>query len=170
MFTAPGRWPAANSSAGRTSRTVTSPLLARSSSSFAGTGSSSSLGALVHVDAAQSAGKIEVDVTALGADLLTLAGHKLYAPKGVGALFIRRGVRLEPLVHGAGQESGRRAGTENVPYIVALGEACRIARKRFPKPARTCSACAIGSGRTWRRGSATAWCSTAIPSAGCRTR
>jgi len=90
-------------------------------------------GALVHVDAAQSAGKIEIDVAALGADLLTLAGHKLYAPKGVGALYVRRGVRLEPFVHGAGQESGRRAGTENVPYIVALGEACRLARETLPE-------------------------------------
>jgi cysteine desulfurase len=83
--------------------------------------------ALVHVDAAQSAGKIPVDVTSMGADLVTLAGHKLYAPKGVGALFVRRGVQLEALIHGAGQESGRRAGTENVPYIVGLGAACRIA-------------------------------------------
>jgi len=83
-------------------------------------------GALMHVDAAQSAGKIRVDVGELGADLLSLAGHKMYAPKGVGALFVRRGVRLEPLIHGAGHESGRRAGTENVPYIVALGEASRL--------------------------------------------
>ena len=88
-------------------------------------------GALVHVDAAQSAGKIPVDVNALGADLLTLAGHKLYAPKGVGALYLRAGVALEKLIDGAGQESGRRAGTENVPYIVALGAACRIARERL---------------------------------------
>jgi cysteine desulfurase len=92
-------------------------------------------GALVHVDAAQSAGKIPVDVGELGVDLLTLAGHKLYAPKGVGALFVGRGVRLEPFIHGAGQESGRRAGTENVPYIVALGEACRIAAAGLPKAA-----------------------------------
>ncbi len=84
-------------------------------------------GTLVHVDAAQSAGKIPVDVTALGADLLTLAGHKLYAPKGIGALYVRRGVHLTPLIHGATQESGRRAGTENVPYIVGFGAACRIA-------------------------------------------
>jgi cysteine desulfurase len=88
-------------------------------------------GALLHVDAAQSAGKIAVDVNALGADLLTLAGHKLYAPKGVGALYVRSGVVLENLVHGAGQESGRRAGTENVPYVVALGVACRIAREKL---------------------------------------
>jgi cysteine desulfurase len=90
-------------------------------------------GALMHVDAAQSAGKISVDVGELGADLLSLAGHKMYAPKGIGALFVRRGVMIEPLIHGAGHESGRRAGTENVPYIVALGEACRIAQADLPE-------------------------------------
>jgi cysteine desulfurase len=84
-------------------------------------------GALVHVDAAQSVGKIAVDVEELGADLLSIAGHKLYAPKGIGVLYIRRGVELPPLLLGAGQERGRRPGTENVPYIVALGEACRVA-------------------------------------------
>jgi cysteine desulfurase len=84
-------------------------------------------GALVHVDTAQSVGKIAVDVEELGADLLSIAGHKLYAPKGVGVLYVRRGVELPPLLLGAGQERGRRPGTENVPYIVALGEACRIA-------------------------------------------
>jgi len=84
-------------------------------------------GALVHVDAAQSVGKIAVDVNALGADLLSIAGHKLYAPKGVGVLYVRRGIALPPLLLGAGQEHGRRPGTENVPYIVALGAACRIA-------------------------------------------
>src|SRR5580698_10764049 len=84
-------------------------------------------GALVHVDAAQSVGKIAVNVRELGADLLSIAGHKLYAPKGVGVLYIRRGVELPPLLRGAGQERGRRPGTENVPYIVGLGEACRIA-------------------------------------------
>lgn len=86
-------------------------------------------GVLLHTDAAQSAGKIPVDVEALGVDLLSLAGHKLYAPKGVGALYVRRGVRLEKLVHGAGQEAGRRAGTENVLEIVGLGKACEIARR-----------------------------------------
>ena len=90
-------------------------------------------GALMHTDAAQSLGKIPVDVNELGVDLLSVAGHKLYAPKGVGALYIRRSVKLEPLIHGAGHESGRRAGTENVPYIVALGEACRIARESLPQ-------------------------------------
>jgi cysteine desulfurase len=84
-------------------------------------------GARLHVDAAQSIGKIAVDVNELGADLLSIAGHKLYAPKGIGALYARRGLRLPPLLLGAGQENGRRPGTENVPYIVALGEACRLA-------------------------------------------
>lgn len=84
-------------------------------------------GVLVHTDAAQSAGKVPTKVDDLGVDLLTVAGHKLYAPKGVGALYVRSGIRLEPLVHGAGHEGGRRAGTENVPYVVGLGEACRIA-------------------------------------------
>jgi cysteine desulfurase len=89
-------------------------------------------GALIHTDAAQSTGKIPVDVNDLGVDLLTVAGHKLYAPKGVGALYVRRGVRLEPLIHGAGHEAGRRAGTENVAYLVALGAACDIARRSLP--------------------------------------
>jgi cysteine desulfurase len=86
-------------------------------------------GILVHTDAAQSAGKIPVDVGALGVDFLSVAGHKLYAPKGVGALYVRTGVELPRLVHGASHESGRRAGTENVLEIVGLGEACAIARR-----------------------------------------
>ena len=89
-------------------------------------------GALVHTDAAQSAGKIALDVEALGVDLLSLAGHKLYAPKGVGALYVRAGVALESLIHGAGHEGGRRAGTENVPYVVALGAASQIAQRALP--------------------------------------
>ncbi len=89
-------------------------------------------GILVHTDCAQSLGKVHVNVTELGVDLLTIAGHKLYAPKGVGALFVRRGVQLEPLIHGAGHESGRRAGTENVPYLVGLGTAAEIARESLP--------------------------------------
>lgn len=97
-------------------------------------------GALLHVDAAQSAGKIPIDDDTLGVDLMTIAGHKLYAPKGVGALYVRRGVKLEPLIHGAGQESGARAGTENVPYAVALGAASRIARELLPDAApRMCA-------------------------------
>jgi cysteine desulfurase len=92
-----------------------------------------SRGVLMHTDAAQSMGKVRVDVNELGVDLLTVAGHKLYAPKGVGLLYVRNGVTLEPLIHGAGHESGRRAGTENVPYLVALGKACEIARQSLPQ-------------------------------------
>lgn len=88
---------------------------------------------LVHTDAAQSVGKIPVVVPDLGADLLTVAGHKLYAPKGVGALIVRRGLRLEPLIHGAGHEGGYRAGTENVPYLVGLGQAATLAASRLPE-------------------------------------
>lgn len=84
-------------------------------------------GILFHTDAAQSCGKIEVDVKRLNVDLLTIAGHKLYAPKGIGALFIRNGTPIDSLIHGAGQEKGKRAGTENVPYIVGLGMACELA-------------------------------------------
>jgi cysteine desulfurase len=84
-------------------------------------------GALFHTDAAQSVGKIPVDVTDLGVDLLTLVGHKMYAPKGIAALFIRAGTAVAPLIGGGGQEHGRRAGTENVPYLVALGAAAAIA-------------------------------------------
>jgi len=83
-------------------------------------------GALVHTDAAQSAGKIPVQVAELGVDLLTIAGHKLYAPKGVGALYVRDGVDLHRLLHGASHEAGRRPGTENVLEIVGLGRACEL--------------------------------------------
>ena len=79
-----------------------------------------------HSDAAQSIGKIEVDVQKMGVDLLTLAGHKIYAPKGVGALYIRRGIHPEKLIHGADHEQDLRAGTENVMSVVGFGEACRI--------------------------------------------
>jgi cysteine desulfurase len=90
-------------------------------------------GVLVHTDAAQSVGKVRVDVDELGVDLLSVAGHKLYAPKGVGVLYVRRGVKLEPLIHGATHESARRAGTENVPYLVALGTACEAAGRMLPE-------------------------------------
>lgn len=86
-------------------------------------------GIVMHTDAAQSAGKIAVDVHALGVDLLSLAGHKLYALKGVGALFIRTGLLPQVYCHGAGQERGRRAGTENVLEIVGLGQACEVAAR-----------------------------------------
>ncbi|HSB04373.1 MAG TPA: cysteine desulfurase family protein [Thermodesulfobacteriota bacterium] len=84
---------------------------------------------ILHADAAQSVGKIDTNVNSLGVDLLSIAGHKIYAPKGVGALYIREGTPVEQLIHGAGHESGRRAGTENVLLIVGLGMACDIARK-----------------------------------------
>ncbi len=105
-------------------------------------------GALVHTDAAQSVGKIRVDVRTLDVDLLSIAGHKLYAPKGVGALYVRRGTPLTPFTLGAGHEFGLRPGTENVAGIVGLGAACEMARQ---------SLAAAGSGmstlrdRLWKR-------------------
>jgi cysteine desulfurase len=92
-------------------------------------------GALFHSDAVQSAGKVPVDVRALGVDLLTIAGHKLYGPKGTGALWIRRGVRLVSPVTGGKQERSRRAGTENVPALVGFGVAADVARKKMPSEA-----------------------------------
>jgi len=90
-------------------------------------------GVLVHADAAQSIGKIAVNVDALGVDLLTLAGHKFYAPKGVGALYVRRGIPMASVLVGAEQERGLRPGTENVPAIVGLGKAAELARQRLPE-------------------------------------
>jgi len=86
-------------------------------------------GIVFHTDAAQSVGKIVTKVDHLGIDLLSIAGHKLHAPKGIGALYIRKGTPVEPLIHGAGHESGRRAGTENVLLIVGLGKACEVAKR-----------------------------------------
>jgi cysteine desulfurase len=85
-------------------------------------------GVLLHTDAAQSVGKVSTRVDELGVDLLSVAGHKVYAPKGVGALYVRSGTPIEPFIHGAGHESGRRAGTENVILDVGLGAACEAAR------------------------------------------
>jgi cysteine desulfurase len=82
-----------------------------------------------HTDAAQSVGKIPTDVSVLGVDMMTIVGHKLYGPKGIGALFVRRGLAIDPILHGAAHERGLRAGTENVPYIVGLGKACELAGK-----------------------------------------
>lgn len=90
-------------------------------------------GALTHTDAAQAVGKIVVDVDALGVDLLSLAGHKCHAPKGIGALYVRRGTALSPVLLGGGQERGLRPGTENVAGIVALGAACASATTRLPE-------------------------------------
>ncbi len=82
---------------------------------------------LFHSDASQSVGKVKIDVEDLQVDFLTIAGHKLYAPKGIGALYIRKGISIEPLIHGASQERNQRAGTENVPYIAGLGKAAELA-------------------------------------------
>ncbi len=86
---------------------------------------------LFHTDAAQSVGKIGTDVTELNVDFLSVTGHKVYAPKGVGAVYIRNGIKIAPLIHGSGQERGRRAGTENVLSAVGLGAACALAKERL---------------------------------------
>src|SRR5206468_10753372 len=84
--------------------------------------------AMFHVDEVQAVGKIPINLSESSVDLLALSGHKFHAPKGVGALYIRQGVNLPPFIIGGGQESGRRAGTEAVASIVALGQACEVAR------------------------------------------
>ena len=84
-------------------------------------------GVLIHTDAAQAVGKIPVDVESMGVDMLSIAGHKLYAPQGIGALYVREGVEILPFMHGAGHEGGRRAGTENILEVAALGVACQEA-------------------------------------------
>ena len=86
---------------------------------------------LFHTDAAQAVGKIDVDINHLGVDFLSVAGHKLYGPKGVGALYIRNGLSLTPLIHGAAQERGIRAGTENTILAAGLGAACKVAKQRL---------------------------------------
>ena len=88
---------------------------------------------LFHTDAAQSLGKVEVDVMKQSVDFLSMAGHKLYAPKGIGALYIRKGRRLPSYIHGAGHENGLRAGTESVLLIVGLGKACEVAKQQLDK-------------------------------------
>jgi cysteine desulfurase len=90
-------------------------------------------GSLMHTDAAQAAGKLPVNVDDLGIDLLTLAFHKFYGPKGIGALHVRQGTPLKPILFGAGQEQGLRPGTENVALIVGAGETARLARERLPQ-------------------------------------
>jgi len=90
-------------------------------------------GVLFHTDAVQAVGKIPIDLKKLPVDILSLSGHKLNTPKGIGAQFIRKGTKLSPLIHGGAQERNRRAGTENIPYIIGLGKACEIARRDFAR-------------------------------------
>ena len=90
---------------------------------------------IFHTDAVQTTGHIPVNVNELGVDLLSMSAHKLYGPKGIGALYIRKGTRIAPFVHGGGQEKGRRAGTENVPGIVGFGKAAEIARQEMDEEA-----------------------------------
>ncbi|HUU78304.1 MAG TPA: cysteine desulfurase NifS [candidate division Zixibacteria bacterium] len=90
-------------------------------------------GAIFHTDAVQTVGKIPIDVEKLGIDLLSLSSHKLYGPKGVGALYKKQGIRLEPIMHGGGHEKGYRSGTENVSGIVGLGKAAELAEKHLPE-------------------------------------
>lgn len=84
-------------------------------------------GAVIHTDAVQAVGKLPIDIRSVPVDMLSLSGHKLHAPKGIGALYIRKGTKLKPFLLGGHQENGRRGGTENVPYIVGLGRACELA-------------------------------------------
>ena len=93
-------------------------------------------GATMHTDAVQVAGKVKIDVQATPVDLLAISGHKFHAPKGIGALFVRRGTKIKPFMLGGHQESGRRAGTENVPYIVGLAKACELATAHMADEAR----------------------------------
>jgi cysteine desulfurase len=92
-----------------------------------------SRGVLYHCDAVQAAGKVEIDVRKIPADYLSLTGHKFHAPKGIGALYVRRKSPFSPMVHGGHQERNRRGGTERLPLIVGIGKAAQLARKRLPE-------------------------------------
>jgi cysteine desulfurase len=93
-------------------------------------------GITFHVDAVQSLGKLPIDVNEMNVDLLTVSSHKIYGPKGVGALYVRKGVRVVPLAHGGGQEKKRRSGTENTPGIIGFGKACQLAGQRMAEDAK----------------------------------
>lgn len=97
-------------------------------------------GAVFHTDAVQVAGKIPVDVAKVPVDMLSMSGHKFHAPKGIGIFYVRRGTKLKPFLLGGHQEGGRRAGTENVPYIVGLAKACELARLNMAKEAEQLTA------------------------------
>ena len=90
-------------------------------------------GVVFHTDAIQALGKIPINLKELPVDILSLSGHKIYAPKGIGAQYIRKGIKFTPLLHGGGQERNRRSGTENIPYIIGLGKACEVAQRDFAK-------------------------------------
>jgi cysteine desulfurase len=93
------------------------------------------VGALFMTHATQAVGKVEIDVNGLGIDFMCLSGHKMYAPKGIGALYVRKGIKLPAHTHGGGHENGLRSGTLNVPGIVALGKACEIAEQEMKQDA-----------------------------------
>ncbi len=97
-------------------------------------------GGTMHTDAVQAVGKIPVDLATVPVDMLSLSGHKLHAPKGIGVLFCRKGVKIDRFMNGGHQEEGRRAGTENVPYIIGLGKACEIAGEEMVREAAQTSA------------------------------
>jgi cysteine desulfurase len=128
-----------------------------------------SAGALVHTDAAQSLGKVPVRVRELDVDLLSIAGHKLYAPKGVGALYVKRGTPLVPFALGAGHERGLRPGTENVASIVGLGAHAKRSGGTSEAAASNARATRPLWARNWRA-AFRALCSTATASCACRTR
>ena len=90
-----------------------------------------------HTDAVQAAGKVPVDVNKIGCDLLTISGHKIHGPQGVGALYVRKGTQLDPMLYGGSHERSRRAGTENVPGIVGLGKAAELASPAFERRRRS---------------------------------
>lgn len=94
-------------------------------------------GVPLHTDASQAVGKVPVNVNELGVDFLTIAGHKLYAPKGIGALYIRSGIKISPLIHGGGQERGLRSGTENTLLAIGLGTACEVVKRRLREDMET---------------------------------